>query len=305
MKRIILALLAVMLCLIPTAAFGAEGENNAVAVEFEKIPVTVYIERENHGIGYRCVPSLNMAVEEKEAGAIGEGMELSFGIENMEFENGYVSNLDGNLEIDVELDEGKFNIEGVTASTEPSVVTVRDMEIYYGKHAYEGSYDVSITLTDVKEGEVLEEKTAEDCFRLYELSDGKELSKPRVTIKAGDSFINSDGRIIELNAPSYISEDGRLMVPLREMANTVFGYTTWDENTKRAVVVNGMRSVGYMAGSNILIINGSGAQAYSEPEIVDGKMFVSVRDFSEMVIGTDSLEWNAETQTAEINPPKQ
>lgn len=100
MKKFVLALLTMALTFSNTlTTFADTSEENMIAVQFEEMPVTVYIEREQHMINSRCIPEFNLVVAGNEAGALKEGTKLSFNISPMKFDGLFIKDIDGDLEI--------------------------------------------------------------------------------------------------------------------------------------------------------------------------------------------------------------
>lgn len=300
MRKFVLVLLTVVLTFTNTlTSFADTSEENMIAVEFEEIPATVRIIKETHMIGCRCVPLMNISVEEVEAGALKDGMELSISVEAMKFDDYYIKYADGDLDFDDKIKDGRIILEINNASTKKSALALADAEIYILSTIAAGEYDITLTLTDSESGMIIEEKTAEKCLALYNYP-SKERQVTPISVKSGESCIRTEEQIIELSSPIYISENGVLMAPLEGMAKSVFANTVMEEGQNSASVIFGQRVARFEADTYMVQINGYDIAMNNKVKMADDILFAPVRDFYGLVVGVSEIVWNDTDKTAEI-----
>ena len=300
MRKFVLVLLTVVLTFTNTlTSFADTSEENMIAVEFEEIPATVRIIKETHMIGCRCVTLMNISVEEMEAGALKDGMELSISVEAMKFDDYYIKYADGDLDFDDKIKDGRIILEINNASTKKSALALADAEIYILSTIAAGEYDITLTLTDSESGMIIEEKTAEKCLALYNYP-SKERQVTPISVKSGESCIRTEEQIIELSSPIYISENGVLMAPLEGMAKSVFANTVMEEGQNSASVIFGQRVARFEADTYMVQINGYDIAMNNKVKMADDILFAPVRDFYGLVVGGSEIVWNDTDKTAEI-----
>lgn len=296
MKKLFFIILASLMLMSSTAYAGNSG---TVKVDFDREPISVYIKKELHKIGSRCETSFHVIIDENEAGAFNENTELSFSIEPMQFGYFDVRRVIGDIEVNTSLAEGKVKIKSISESSEASSLKV-DLNVVGTDSADLGEYDIMLMLTDTKNG-VIEEKKAENCLILYNSADYESINiKSSIKIKEGADYLDSDGRIIKLSARPYISDSGMLMVPLREMSESIDVDLVWNAEEKNVQLSKGQRIIIFRPGMNTAILNGNAENLHCSPQIIDGKIFVSVRDFAELVMGVKDIAWNDTDKTVAI-----
>ena len=83
------------------------------------------------------------------------------------------------------------------------------------------------------------------------------------------------------NAPPFINEDGRTMVPLRPISENMDADVSWDRGTSTATITRPGLVITFTAGSNVMRLNGVAVQMDTVPVIIDGYMRVPIRFVAE------------------------
>lgn len=104
---------------------------------------------------------------------------------------------------------------------------------------------------------------------------------------------------IPFDVQPYI-ENSRVFVPIRFISEALNSDSIdWKQDTKKAIVKFGAKTIVVNVGSNIAYINGRSVVLDAPVQLYNGRTFVPVRFFSETV-GVDSISWNQETYTVSI-----
>lgn len=130
-------------------------------------------------------------------------------------------------------------------------------------------------------------------FPLLVCSSPAQASTPKVEI---------NGSILSFDV-SPIIENGRILVPLRAVFETMGAEVNWDSATMTVKAVKGSTTVVLQIGSLAPTINGTVKPIDVAGKIVDDRTLAPLRFVCEAFGGT--VDWNADTQTATVKTPKQ
>ena len=118
-----------------------------------------------------------------------------------------------------------------------------------------------------------------------------------VLLKVGSAEMEVNGMARALDAAPFI-KDGRTLLPIRALIETLGGTVQWNAQTKTATVALGSRTVALTVGSTKALVNGSPVTLDVAPMIVKGRTFLPLRAVAEN-LGLD-LAWDAGTQTISL-----
>jgi len=111
-----------------------------------------------------------------------------------------------------------------------------------------------------------------------------------------------DGRAVSFDVPPYIDQNGRVMVPLRAIAEALGAKAEWNGQT-REVTISGAGQVStFTIDSSTAFYNGTKVQMDTSPVIRSGRAMLPARYAAESL--GSSVSWNADTRTVSIESPK-
>jgi sugar lactone lactonase YvrE len=110
----------------------------------------------------------------------------------------------------------------------------------------------------------------------------------------GQNTCIAGGQSITMDASPWIS-DGRVLVPVRYLADALGAYTVWDPAMQKVTITKGSTTVVLCIGSAILTTNGTASQMDVAPVIKNGRTYLPVRYVAE-VFGC-TIVWNGTAQT--------
>lgn len=112
-----------------------------------------------------------------------------------------------------------------------------------------------------------------------------------------------NGTIISLEDEAYLSEEGLIMCPLREIAEKMEYLVTWNGKDRSITLAKDSESIKLIIGESKISVNEESMDINSSPIIKEGKTYVPVELFSKalkLVIG-----WDNKQQVLKINQPKE
>lgn len=112
-----------------------------------------------------------------------------------------------------------------------------------------------------------------------------------------------NGTIISLEDEVYLSEEGLIMCPLRELAEKMEYLVTWNGKDRSVTLTKDSESIKLIIGESKISANKENMDINSSPIIKEGKTYVPVELFSKalnLVIG-----WDNKQQVLKINQPKE
>ncbi len=91
------------------------------------------------------------------------------------------------------------------------------------------------------------------------------------------------------------------MVPVEALTKAAFAELRMSSEGRNAYITKNQRTVEYNVDSETVLINGTGVEGWCAPKTIDGTMFITIRDFSVILMGAEHISWNEVEKTAEIN----
>ena len=300
----------IMLCCsilcFPITGFAADNS--------KLLPITVTADRTVAYENQKQIPIDKIVVNETDADSFQENQQFVFTVKNkpasvdvsanfyMIFEQeGVVETSDDTLMVESNIEDGKF------------IITVKDND---------PSKKESFTITNI----LLKQNVERTALRTYSLyvSTGSDVEftpvvdnfleieeyvepaekKPLdIVIRLNDTFLLVNGIEKSLKVPAYLSAAGYTMLPLREVTE-VFPNTkvVWDNAYKTASILYGDKYVSIASGANEIYTNGSKSLLKHQAEMIDGRMFISLRDICNICDISDSeIYWDKTTKTVTIS----
>ncbi len=130
----------------------------------------------------------------------------------------------------------------------------------------------------------------------FSLSDFKNRFKiPDTSSDTFKIFVNNS-LIFETNDP-YI-ENGRILVPMRTIFESLDAVISWEPSTKTAIAVKDNINITISLGNSIMYVSGSPVSLDTPPKAVNGQTLVPVRAVSEAF--NASVNWDSATKTITI-----
>lgn len=111
--------------------------------------------------------------------------------------------------------------------------------------------------------------------------------------------INMDGRELIFDTPAVI-EDGRTLVPLRAIFETLGATVTWIESSRTAVAIRDDIMVTIQVDSRTPYINAIAKPIDVPARVIDGRIYAPLRFAVEAFGGT--ADWDPSTQTITLHP---
>ena len=120
-----------------------------------------------------------------------------------------------------------------------------------------------------------------------------------ITLTIGKAAMDVNGMSVAMDAAPVI-KNGRTLLPIRALIETLGGKVTWNAKTRTATVVLGERSVVLEIGKGTALVNGKSvpidaSNAKVVPEIIGNRTFLPLRFIAES-LGLD-LAWEPVSQT--------
>ena len=133
------------------------------------------------------------------------------------------------------------------------------------------------------------------------------------TARVGTTEFTKDGKAQPLDVPIYI-KDGYTMLPLRTFMKAALGEKSqmaWDNETKAATVAFGGNLIRFSIKENTIAKNGKDLPVWGKMEVKDGRVFVSLRNWSGILqsIGylmeEGDITWDSTTKLATVRAVEQ
>jgi hypothetical protein len=133
-------------------------------------------------------------------------------------------------------------------------------------------------------------------------------SQPRTTLvlRVGSPTMKAGNASVVLDSPPVIVE-GRTLVPIRAVVESLGGIVSWDAATRTATVSLGNVSLKLSIGQTLALVNGRQVPIDSTnpsvvPQIIAGRTMLPLRFVTEN-LGAD-VQWEGTTQTITVTFPK-
>jgi hypothetical protein len=114
----------------------------------------------------------------------------------------------------------------------------------------------------------------------------------------GQNFYTAGGQSVDMDAPPFIA-NGRILVPVRYLANALGARTDWDANTRTVAVSTSVYNIQIVIGSTALTVNGQAQAMDQAPVIKDGRTYLPARYVAE-ALGYD-VSWDASSRTVTVS----
>ncbi len=108
----------------------------------------------------------------------------------------------------------------------------------------------------------------------------------------------SNGVIKQLNTAPYI-KDGRTMLPVRAVGESLGLEASWDNTTKTATFKNAEKTAVVKIGSSTITVNNTPVALTAPAEIKNGSTMIELRSLA-TAFGVD-ISWNAATKSVSVN----
>lgn len=124
-----------------------------------------------------------------------------------------------------------------------------------------------------------------------------------IVINLYEDTILVNGIEKKLRVPAFISRNGYIMLPIREITEVFPDIEVlWNNNCKEAEIFYGQDCISIVSGADEMYINGKASTLKNAAEIQDGRMFVSLRDMCRIcAISDEEVQWDNTTKTATIH----
>ena len=291
-------------CSLVTAAPVA-----AMAAEFPAVDVATVCTFHNNIYGYKDETGVNITMEkmnlwETETDAFESGAEFVFHAEDtMDFATRETFVVEeGSLKAECSVKDGSLLVKILDTDAERrEVLKLSDLELYCNAYSVEdGAYDLYADYHSAT-GNVKNVKIAEDFVKAtdYHLA----IKNWQIVVPVGEKYLISDGETMEMDTPAYLSKDGYTMLPVRAVANA-FGVhpknVIWDAESKTVTLLYGEEIIQMVVGEMKININGTEKATSGVVEIVNGRVFLPMRDLGN-AFGATEITWDAATKTAVLS----
>lgn len=110
--------------------------------------------------------------------------------------------------------------------------------------------------------------------------------------------IRLNGTLVKFEDQSPFIEDGRTLIPVRALSQTLGASVTWDAKNKRAAINRGSDTIIIAEGDTTAYINNTPVQLDVPARIINGRTMVPLR-FAAETFGL-TVNWDENTKTVEL-----
>lgn len=121
---------------------------------------------------------------------------------------------------------------------------------------------------------------------------------PSTCIAADTIRVELDGRVIALDQPPIV-ENGRTLIPIRTVAESIGADVEWDADTKTATLERAGITVTLTIGSSVADVNGKSVDLDTAPVIVNGRTLLPARFVAETF--SQKVEWDGKNRIVKIS----
>ncbi|WP_278873343.1 copper amine oxidase N-terminal domain-containing protein [Anaerotignum lactatifermentans] len=308
MKKIHISMI-MLCCLIlcfPITGFAAESN--------KILPITVNADRTVAYENQKQIPIDKIIVNETNVDSFKENQKFVFTVKNkpvtanvsanfyMIFEQeGVVETSDDTLMVESKIEDGKLIV--TIKDNDPSKQESFTITNILLKQNVERTALRTYSLYVATESDVELTPVIDNFLEIEEYVEPAEKKPLDIVIRLNDNYLLVNGTEKSLRVPAYLSGAGYTMLPLREVTE-VFPNTKveWDDEYKTASILYGDKYVSIASGANEMYINGIKNLLKNKAEIMDGRMFVSLRDICNICDISDSeIQWDKTTKTVTIS----
>ena len=116
-----------------------------------------------------------------------------------------------------------------------------------------------------------------------------------LSMQVGSTMAYLNQRPTELEAPPYITKEGRTMVPVRFISEAFGAKVGWDAKEKKVTITRYDTTIEMWIGNKRMFVNGTQTDIASPPEIKGGRTYLPFRSIAE-AMGAE-VYWYADTKT--------
>jgi hypothetical protein len=123
-----------------------------------------------------------------------------------------------------------------------------------------------------------------------------------LAMQVGSTIAYLNQRPIELEAPPYITKEGRTMVPVRFVSETFGATVKWDKNERKVTITRYDTTLEMWIGNKRMMVNGTQKDLSSPPEIKNNRTYLPFRAIAEAMGAEVSWYGDSKTIRMEFNP---
>lgn len=284
------AALCCMAIAMPMTAWAADAE---LPIKAEAVCANLNVYN-----GDRKIRIKELKLTEAVPDAFQKDTEYRFYVKNMDFEQAAQMEFAPNTVSASSHTEGGDLIVAIKGASDrkTETITLSDIELTGVRSLPIGTYSLYMISSDGEKVPVVD-----DFVRVTNKADLEDLN---IEIRMNENKLTVNGTEKSLRVPAYISKAGYTMLPIREVTE-VFPYTNviweWGNEKDTATIFHGSRLVSVQAGADEMYINGAKVALQNTAEVVNGRMFISLRDISYICgILDKEIHWDAATKTVNI-----
>lgn len=110
--------------------------------------------------------------------------------------------------------------------------------------------------------------------------------------------VRIDGELVEFEDQAPLIDDGRTMIPIRAVAQTLGAYAAWDGKNYQAIITKKGTTIKIPINSDIVYVDDEEVQLDCEAQIMNDRTMVPLRFIAE-TFGIE-VDWDQETRTVMI-----
>ncbi|NMA48333.1 MAG: copper amine oxidase N-terminal domain-containing protein [Tissierellia bacterium] len=313
-------------------------EDNDVKTIVAKVnsPININAESTEGRTDHRKNSVADIVISENFIGAMTKNSELILETEGMLFDDTFELQIEGDIDVNLNVADGKIMIKTIKESlSSPSKIIISNVSLISGQSYEEGNYpllSVAGTQAAVDADNVIKRAGSSPMFETYYenntellqlfsedkvvINEGYFIVKNKygipndmkmpneIIIKIGSDIIEVDGQVMKIDAPAYISGKGCTMLPLRSIVGAISnneGILEWNGAEKKVQMNLGYRCIELQIGDDIIYANGKPYYMSGQLEIVNGRVFVPIRDLSNVIgIRNENIIWDSKSMSVRI-----
>lgn len=113
------------------------------------------------------------------------------------------------------------------------------------------------------------------------------------------AYVTVDGEAVKFNDQYPIIEDGRTLIPIRALGETLGAKVDWDEDDRSVTITRGGTEIELKIGDTSAYVDGAEHELDTAAEILNGRTMVPLR-FAAETLGFD-VDWDQESRTVTID----
>ncbi|HHY66597.1 MAG TPA: copper amine oxidase N-terminal domain-containing protein [Alicyclobacillus sp.] len=215
---------------------------------------------------------------------------------------------DGDLNItDVKVKDADIMFTVSGESTKPSTITITGAQLKVDRTVAEGPIALKVqgnspAYTSSKVPGWNASDTALKFNVANVVTPAPNQQKTVATFTLGSTTYTVNGQQQTMDVAPYLKNDGRVMLPVRFVANALGvndNSVIWNQSDKSVTIFKGGNVVKMTLGSNTLIVNGTAVQMDVAPELYnDGRVMLPIRWVGQAL--NADISWDQATQTVTV-----